>query len=121
MSQISNQNHYHSICSLNDLPEGKSKRVVIDNVAIALFHIDQGFFAIEDSCSHQGASLAFGSLEGCHIACPRHGALFDIRNGNVVSLPALRGVKSYPVKIENGTLFISSIPNSEESPALLRL
>ncbi len=112
---------FQIICPVTDLPVGKSKRITVGETAVALFHIDDGFFAIEDACSHQGASLAFGSIEGVSVACSRHGAVFDIRTGDVLSLPALRGVKSFLVKVEDGKLMIATTPVSDAQPALLRL
>ncbi len=112
---------YQTICPTSDLPVGKAKRIIVNQIPVALFHIEQGFFAIEDTCSHQGASLAFGTIDGFSVACPRHGAVFDIRTGTVLSLPALRGVKSYPVKIENNEIAIALAPISDNQPELLRL
>jgi len=121
MSETITQSEFQLICAEDELPVGKSRRVVIDGVTIALFHTRDGFFAIEDACSHQGGSLAFGQLDGCAVACPRHGALFDVRNGDTLSLPAVRGVRAFPVKVEAGRVFVGNKPLSEVKPALLKL
>lgn len=73
---------------------------------IAIFHLDDGFYAIEDRCSHEEAALSEGEIENGKVECPMHGALFDIKTGKNLSLPAVLPVKSYRVKIENGDLFI---------------
>lgn len=112
--------NFQIVCPIADLPIGKSKRIIVNEIPVALFHIEQGYFAIEDSCSHQGASLTFGSIDGFCVACPRHGAMFDIRTGDVLSLPALRGVKNYFVKIEEGNVVVSTAPTSDAQPDLLR-
>lgn len=112
---------FQFVCAEADLPLGKSKRVILDGVPIAVFHIDDGFYAIEDTCSHQGASLAFGDLERVIVACPRHGAQFDVRSGRVLSLPAVRGVRCYPVKVEEGRVFVGCSLSSDLTPDLLRL
>ncbi len=109
------------VCPADDLPIGKSKRITLNHTAVAIFHIEEGFFAIEDACAHQGASLAFGNIDGFCVACPRHGALFDIRTGDVISLPALRGVRSYHVEVQDGQIVLAKTPVSSNLPELLRL
>ena len=74
--------------------------------SIALFKLDTGFYAINDACSHDEASLAEGEIDNHHIECPRHGALFDIKTGKNLSLPAVFPVRSFPVKVENGEIFL---------------
>ena len=62
----------HEICPLADLPRGEARRVDMDP-PIAVFHTDDGeVFAVDDTCTHQDASLADGWLEGCEIECPLH-------------------------------------------------
>lgn len=113
---------FHPLCPAADIPVGKSKRVVVEGVAIAIFHLEEGFFAIADTCPHQSGSLTFGWLEpeGV-IACPRHGARFDVRTGEVLTLPAVCGVRSYPVRIEGETLCVCPVPVASDPPAILRL
>src|SRR5215472_1578828 len=87
-------------CKADQLKPGEALRL---NVAppIALYRLNQGYYAAEDTCSHAQASLAAGDidLEECTIECPYHGSLFDIRSGQVLSLPANRPLKTYPVKV----------------------
>lgn len=73
---------------------------------IAVFHLEDGFYAIDDTCSHEEESLSEGEIMGCEIECPAHGARFDIKTGKNLSFPAVIPVKSYPVKVENGQIFI---------------
>ena len=74
--------------------------------SIAIFHLEDGYYAIEDTCSHEEASLSEGEIEDGQIECPLHGAMFDIRSGKNVTLPAVLPVKSYPVKIEDGEIYV---------------
>lgn len=121
MSETITHPEFHFICPESDLPIGKSKRTVVNSVTVALFHTEEGFYAIEDTCPHQGGSLAFGQLDGCVVACPRHGAHFDVRNGDVLSLPSVRGVRSFPVRLESGRVFVSLEPVTTQVPDLLHL
>lgn len=75
---------------------------------VAVFHLEDGFYAIDNICSHEEASLAEGEIEDGKIECPLHGAMFDIRTGKNLSLPAVLPVKSYPVKIEDGNIYLKT-------------
>ena len=90
--------------------EDFSETVVVieyDGILIAVFKLADGYYAIDDECSHDEASLSEGEiLEACQIECPMHGAIFDIKTGKNLSFPAVVPVKSYPTKVENGTVFI---------------
>lgn len=70
-------------CRLVDLPRGEAYRLDIDP-PVSVFHTDDGeVFAIDDTCTHQDASLADGWLEGCEVECPLHASKFDLRTGAV--------------------------------------
>ena len=66
-----------------DIPVGESVRVQGSVAAIAVFNVDGELFAIDDTCTHQDASLADGWLEGCEVECPLHASRFDLRTGGV--------------------------------------
>jgi 3-phenylpropionate/trans-cinnamate dioxygenase ferredoxin subunit len=90
------------VARVDDLPEGERKVVATEAGKIAVFHLADGFYAIEDICTHDGGELASGSLEGDEIICPRHGARFCIRNGRVLTPPAYEDVETFPTRIEGG-------------------
>ena len=69
------------VCPLADLPPGEATRVVA-HVPVAVFNADGELFAIDDTCTHQDASLSEGWLEDCLIECPLHEASFDLRTGS---------------------------------------
>jgi 3-phenylpropionate/trans-cinnamate dioxygenase ferredoxin subunit len=74
---------------------------------ILICNADGEFFAIADVCSHDGGALDQGELEDCRIACPRHGALFDIRTGEALTLPAILPIATYPVEVAGDEIFLS--------------
>ncbi len=76
---------------------------------IAIFRLEDGFFAVDDTCTHEEASLAEGEIEDGKVECPLHGALFDIRSGKNLSLPAVLPLKSYPVKIDKGDVLLQVV------------
>jgi 3-phenylpropionate/trans-cinnamate dioxygenase ferredoxin subunit len=73
---------------------------------IAIFRLLDGFYAIEDVCSHEEASLSEGEIENDQVECPRHGAKFAIKTGKNLTLPAVLPVKSFSVKVENGDILV---------------
>jgi 3-phenylpropionate/trans-cinnamate dioxygenase ferredoxin component len=94
-------------CRIDQLKPGEALRL---NVAppIALYRLNDGYYATDDTCSHAQASLAAGDidLEECTIECPYHGSLFDVRSGKVLALPASRPLKTYPVTVVDDEVFI---------------
>lgn len=93
------------VCRLEDLPAGESVR--LDTTPpVAVFNADGELFAIDDTCSHQDASLSEGWLEGCLVECPLHAASFDLRTGRPVCLPARRPVRTHQVYVEDGVVHV---------------
>ncbi|MFI9257664.1 bifunctional 3-phenylpropionate/cinnamic acid dioxygenase ferredoxin subunit [Streptomyces sioyaensis] len=97
-----------AVCRIEDLPEGESVRIEIDDTtpAIAVFHTEGGFYAVDDTCSHQDASLSEGWVEGCFVECPLHAALFDLRTGAAACLPARRPVRTHDVCVLDGMIHV---------------
>ncbi|MEQ1559816.1 MAG: non-heme iron oxygenase ferredoxin subunit [Methyloglobulus sp.] len=84
------------------LADGEHVVVDVDGIDVAVFKIDGAFYAIEDVCSHDGAPIADGMVDGDQIICPRHGARFCIKTGAVKSPPAYENIACFPIRIENG-------------------
>jgi 3-phenylpropionate/trans-cinnamate dioxygenase ferredoxin component len=64
-------------------------------------------FAIENRCSHLGKPLHCGRMIGFQLSCPEHGAEFDVRTGEALTFPAVRPIKTYPVDIRDGMIYVS--------------
>ena len=86
----------------NRLADGEVIVVDVDGTDVAVFKIAGEFYAIEDKCTHDGAEIASGTLDGDEIICPRHGARFCVKTGAVRSAPAYEDIACFPVRIENG-------------------
>lgn len=93
------------VCRLEDLPVGESVRIAT-TPPIAVFNADGALYAIDDTCSHQDASLSEGWLEGCLVECPLHAASFDLRTGRPTCLPARRPVRTHEVVVESGVIHV---------------
>jgi 3-phenylpropionate/trans-cinnamate dioxygenase ferredoxin subunit len=96
------------VCRLSDLVAGEGLRVDTISPPVAVFLTeDDEVFAIDDTCTHQDASLADGWLEGCEVECPLHASRFDLRTGQVDAPPAKIGVRAHTVKVEGDEVYLT--------------
>lgn len=96
------------VAPVDEIPVGACRTVDLDNTVIAVFNINGEFYAIEDMCTHDGGDLASGTVEGEEIVCPRHGARFSIKTGEVLAPPAYEDVRTFPVRVEGGKVQVRS-------------
>lgn len=89
-----------------DLFEGAGIAIQPKGLDVALFSIDGEVFATDNICSHGSARLCDGYVEGYEVECPFHQGRFDVRTGAPTCAPATKPVKSWPVKIEGGRVFL---------------
>ena len=97
--------------SVAELPPGTSKVVLVEGRRIALFNVNGTFYAIDDTCTHEEASLGTGAVHGEVVACPKHGSRFHIPTGRVLSLPAVVPINTYQVKVEAGQVLVLPVPH----------
>jgi 3-phenylpropionate/trans-cinnamate dioxygenase ferredoxin component len=104
---------YIKIAQESEIGNGTMKVFKLDNKEILLLNISGGYFAIDAKCSHMGSDLSKGTLEGSILVCPRHHSKFDVTNGKVISgpkiplfHPKIKDLKSYPIKTEEGSIYI---------------
>ena len=88
-----------------DIPLGEAVRVDAE-VPIAVFNVDGELLAIDDTCTHQDASLADGWLEGCTVECPLHASCFDLRTGVPSGPPARTPVRTHAVVVVDGLVYV---------------
>ena len=88
-----------TVARASELPVGTSRVVRLEDQPVAVFHLEDGWYAIDDVCTHDGGPVAEGRLEGCIIECPRHGATFDVRTGAALTFPAVSPVATYAVRV----------------------
>lgn len=97
---------YVKVGRTSDVPQGRPEVFDVEDRQIAVYRLDDGYYAIDDICTHDGGPLADGEVEGQEVICPRHGARFDIKTGAVRAMPAVTPVESYPVRLEGDDLYI---------------
>ena len=96
------------VAEKKDLPSGKAIAVAVNGKPIALFNVNDQYYAIEDTCTHAGGSLSEGEVKGTTVTCPWHGAEFNITNGEVLGEPAPEGVKSYKIHLDGEDIKIEA-------------
>lgn len=96
------------VARLSEVVPGIRKLVDFEDVTVCLFNINGQIYCIEDVCTHDGGPVAEGALDGYSIECPRHGALFDVRDGSVLAMPAVTPVPTYAVKISGDDIYVES-------------
>lgn len=89
-----------------DLPPGKMACVEIDGRRILIANVEGRFCAVDDTCTHEDASLARGALRGPWVKCPLHGSRFNVCTGEVAEEPAETNLRTYPVEVEDGRVLI---------------
>lgn len=89
------------------LANGERMFVEIDEYEIVVFNIAGKLFAIADVCSHDDGPVGDGEFEAeFEIACPRHGAHFDVRTGEALTFPAVIDIPAFPVRVVDGNIEI---------------
>lgn len=95
-----------AIAPKSEVADGERLFIQVDDLPIVVFNIAGSLFAIGDVCSHDDGPLGDGDLDQFEVTCPRHGAVFDVRSGKVLSLPAIVDIPAYPVRIEDGQILV---------------
>ncbi|MDP3983003.1 MAG: non-heme iron oxygenase ferredoxin subunit [bacterium] len=95
------------IAEVNQVVDGVVKKFIVKDKIIAVANVGGEFFVIDDTCSHAQCSLSRGRLNGKELACPCHGAKFDVKTGKALTLPATIALQAYEVKVIDGDIMVS--------------
>ena len=98
---------YVRLASIADVPPGTLARVEIGEYGVCLANVEGTIYAFRDNCSHRDYPLSEGTLEGTRLECAWHGAQFDVTTGRAVRLPAIKPIRSYDVRVENGDILVA--------------
>lgn len=94
------------VARLADLPDPSHHLFEVDDRVVVLAHLGGQLYCIDDICTHDGGPLSDGGIDGLEIACPRHGAKFDLRTGKALTMPATEDTLAHEVKVEEGLVYI---------------
>ncbi len=92
-----------TVAKVGDIPEGQGETYTVGERLVAVFNVGGEYFAINDLCPHQGASLASGHVEEGVVSCPWHAWRFRVSDGTWCDNPRIK-TDSYPVRIVDGQI-----------------
>ena len=98
--------HWVRVAAEGDCPVGELKGVMAEGQPICLANVEGDLYALEDKCSHEDYPISDGELDGTDVVCIYHGARFECTSGRNKALPAIRPVRSFPVEIRDGDVYI---------------
>jgi 3-phenylpropionate/trans-cinnamate dioxygenase ferredoxin component len=97
----------------SEVAVGKTKKLPKGDFGVLIANVEGEFYAVDALCTHYGGDLSQGTLQGKILTCPVHGSKFDITSGKVVSSPTepldrpvIENLITYPLKVENGEIYI---------------
>lgn len=94
------------VAKVSDLPRGKVMVVEVEDEDVALCNVEGEIYAIANLCTHDNGPLNAGHLYGDEIECPRHGARFNVRTGEVKVLPAIVPLPIFDVKVRGEDILV---------------
>ena len=99
------------VTGVDDLPDGEVTLLPADLTGtgdgIAVFNVGGTYYALDDTCTHERASLADGFVEDGAVECSLHSACFELSTGKALCLPAVRAVRTHPVEVRDGAIWVT--------------
>lgn len=107
MDLVINLSRFYA-CDADVLDNNEIRQVTPPGLGpVAVYRVADAFYATDDVCSHGQALLSEGEVdEDCVVECPWHGGTFDVRTGEALSFPCVLPIKSYPVTVEDGRVYL---------------
>lgn len=104
------------LIGIDELESGQSQSVFVDDYPALVARVDDQFYVVEDVCTHDGQPLNGGAICDGQIACPRHGAKFDLKTGEAKTMPATQAIKAFYVEVRDGAVWASvDVPAGTDS------
>ncbi len=108
MSQTTTETRkWIDVADADGIADGEVKTFQVEAHRVAVARANGQLYAVQDLCSHDDGPLGDGDLEEYAIVCPRHGAKFDIRTGEVLAMPAAAPIETFPVMEKDGRIHIA--------------
>jgi len=97
-----------AVANCSEVADPGSMLVEVDDRLVVLIHAAGHYYALDDVCTHDGGPLSDGPVNATEgtIACPRHGAKFDVKSGAAVTMPATKATVAHEVKVEGEQVFV---------------
>lgn len=105
MSQVQDEN-WHFAGLVDDFEDEDIEQIKVGQLAVAVYRVEGNFYATQDLCTHEHAYLSDGVLIDCVVECPFHQGRFDVRTGAALGAPVIVPLKTYPVKLVDGRIYV---------------
>jgi 3-phenylpropionate/trans-cinnamate dioxygenase ferredoxin subunit len=106
-----NHTNWTYVCEENEIDLDGLKRFDHEGNTFCIYHIEDGYYATDGICTHEYVHLEDGFVLNGEIECPMHMGLFDIKSGQPMSPPVCEALKTFPVKVEEGSIYIKILRN----------
>lgn len=94
------------VATLSDLADGQGKALCLRGQPILLCQSEGTVHAVANECSHAFQALDGGRIMHGWVACPAHGARFDLASGEALGPPASAPIQTYRVIIDGGEVYL---------------
>ena len=105
---MENSKEHIEVVDTSDIELGQSVSVNVNGIKILICNTEEGFFAVQDMCTHALVPLCGGLIQGTLISCPLHGAVYDLKSGEVMAPPAFEDLQTFKLKIEGTSISVES-------------
>jgi naphthalene 1,2-dioxygenase ferredoxin component len=99
--------HWIDAAARDEVPQDDVTAISAAGREVALYCVEGEVYATDNVCTHGQARLCEGFLDGHEIECPLHQGKFDVRTGAPTCAPVTEAIRSYPVKIEGGRVWLA--------------
>lgn len=106
---------WHPAGKAADFENEDVEQVWVGKLAVAVYKAKGQFYATQDVCTHEHAYLSDGVVVDCTIECPFHQGRFDVRDGRALGAPVITPLRTFPVKVVDGSVFFQVKPDEIES------
>ena len=106
--KVQNSEEYIQVVDTTDIELNHSVSVNVKGKNILICNTEEGFFAVQDMCTHALIPLCGGLIQGTLISCPLHGAVFNLKTGEVMAPPAFEDLDTFMLKIEGTSISVKN-------------
>jgi naphthalene 1,2-dioxygenase system ferredoxin subunit len=99
------------VAEIDEIEDADAKPCQVGSVSIAVFNVAGRFYATSDICTHAHAHLSAGYIDGDIVECPLHQGRFHIPTGKAISAPVTQDVRTFPIRVEGGKIFVQVASN----------
>jgi 3-phenylpropionate/trans-cinnamate dioxygenase ferredoxin subunit len=98
---------YIRACALDEVPDQGTFGVELNGIPLVIVRSEGEVYALDEFCTHEEVSLVDAEVYDRTVECWLHGSCFDLRSGKPTGPPATKPLKSYPVRIDGGDVYVA--------------